>query len=60
MVSIALAKDFEATISYEGDGRETIEGMQGGIEECLREIEKVNPNKHMQSDKVPATPSLCR
>ena len=40
MVSIALAKDFQATISYEGDGIETIEGMQGGIEECLREIEK--------------------
>lgn len=40
MVSIALAKDFGATISYGGDGKETIEGMMGGIEECLREIEK--------------------
>jgi len=40
MVSIALAKDFGATISYEGDGKETIEGMQGGIQECLEEINK--------------------
>ncbi len=40
MVSIALANDFGATISYEGDGKETIAGMQGGIEECLKEINK--------------------
>jgi hypothetical protein len=40
MVSIALAKDFGATVSYEGDGKETIEGMQGGIQECLKEINK--------------------
>lgn len=40
MVSIALTKDFQATISYEGEGIETIENMQLGIDECLREIEK--------------------
>ena len=40
MVSIALAKDFGAIISYEGDGKETIEGMLGGIQECLDEIKK--------------------
>ena len=40
VVSIALAKDFGATISYQGEGVETIEGMQGGIEECLKEIAK--------------------
>ena len=39
-IGMCLAKDFQATISYEGDGIETIEGMQGGIEECLGEIEK--------------------
>lgn len=40
MVSIALAKDFGATISYEGDESETIKDMQNGIKECLKEIEK--------------------
>lgn len=40
MVSIALAKDFGATISYQGDSIETIEGMMAGIEECSIEIEK--------------------
>jgi hypothetical protein len=39
MVSIALAKDFGATISYEGDGSETLENMQCGIQECFTEIE---------------------
>lgn len=40
MVSIALAKDFGATISYQGETEESIEGMQAGIEECAKEIEK--------------------
>jgi len=40
MVSIALAKDFGATISYQGESEESIEGMQAGIEECAKEIEK--------------------
>jgi hypothetical protein len=40
MVSVALAKDFGATISYEGEGSETIEGMKSGIQVCFDEIEK--------------------
>lgn len=40
LVSIALAKNFDATISYEGDASETIEGMLEGVEECFREIKK--------------------
>ena len=40
MVSIALAKDFGATISYQGESIETIEGMYEGIDECAKEIKK--------------------
>lgn len=40
MVSIALATDYGATISYEADGSETIDSLQSGIQECFREIEK--------------------
>ena len=40
MVSIALAKDYGATISYQGETVETIEGMLKGIEDCANEIAK--------------------
>ncbi len=40
MVSISLAKDFGATISYQGETVETIEDMLGGIKDCTNEIAK--------------------
>ena len=42
MVSVALATDFGATISYQGESVETIEGMSEGISECAKEIAKAS------------------
>ena len=40
MVSIALSKEFGATVSYQGETVESIEGMLAGIEDCAKEIAK--------------------
>ena len=40
IVSLALAKDFGAIISYEGEEPEPIESLREGVKEALREFEK--------------------
>ena len=40
IVSLALAKDFGAIISYEGDDPESVESLREEVKEALREFEK--------------------
>lgn len=40
IASLALAKEFGATITYEGEEPETLESLNNAVQECFREIEK--------------------
>ncbi len=42
IVSLALVRNFNAVVSYEGEDIETQESLYSGIEECFREIGKTS------------------
>lgn len=54
IVSCALAKDFGAVISYEGNPPESLEAMLASARDVLQEVEGEEP----PTVKAPATPSV--